>query len=77
MREGQRGRPAGTTVVGSEAGARGREENLESCGRVCVTLPGSLRMGRCRLDLAPITSVTAERGGYFVATTDRKSVATK
>ena len=38
VREGQRGRPAGTTVVGSKASARGREENLESGGRVCVTL---------------------------------------
>ena len=34
-----------------------------SGGRVCVTLPGSLQMGWCRLDLSPITSVTAERGG--------------
>ena len=50
--------------VGSGAGAQGREEKLGSRGRVCVTLPGSLRMGRCRLDSAPITSVTAERGGW-------------
>ena len=45
------GRPEGTAGgsdgVGGEAGARGREENLGSGGRVCVTLPGSLRMGRC------------------------------
>ena len=45
-------------------GRRARKEggNLGTVGRICATLQGSLRVGRCRLDSAPTTSVTAERG---------------
>ena len=47
---GPGGTASGSDGVGGEAGARGwkGEKNLGTGGRVCVTLPGSLRMGRCR-----------------------------
>ena len=50
-----------------EAGASGGGGGkLDNVSRVCVSVPDDLRVGRCRLDLAPITfvtGVTADRGG--------------
>ena len=69
----QRGRAGGGgTKKGKskgEAGAsggdiRGRGKKKEPVGRVCVYIRGSLRVGRCRLVLAPITSVTGVTVGW-------------
>ena len=65
VRAGQGGQQAGATAHGArQAREGGRGQNLGTGSRVCETIPGSLRMGQCRLDSAPITSVTAERGGW-------------
>ena len=40
---------------------RGDKKNLGNVGRTCTTIPGGLRVGRCRLDLARTSFVTAER----------------
>ena len=55
------GGPAGTASGSDgergEASAQGmRGKNLGTVGRICATLPGSLRVGRCRLDSAPTHS---------------------
>ena len=41
--------------AGASGGGRGKLENVS---RVCVSVPEFLQVGRCRLDLAPITFVT-------------------
>ena len=63
MRAGQSGRPAGTATLGAgQANEDG--ENSDPLVGWCVNLLGGLRMGLCRLVSAPITSATAERGGW-------------
>ena len=67
-RNGESG-PAGTErrrkrqigEAGASGGGRGKLENVS---RVCVTVPDVLRVGRCRLDSAPITLVTGVTADY-------------
>ena len=51
MRADQAGRQAGATAHGErQAREGGGGKNLGTVGRICATLPGSLLVGRCRLD---------------------------
>ena len=63
QRQEQRERAGGDrTKEGTANRGGGREQGgmgkLENDSRVCVSVPDVLRVGRCRLDLAPITFVT-------------------
>ena len=58
MRAGQRGRHAGENNEREMQARAGGQGKLGTVGRAYDTVPGVLRVGRCRLDSAPTTFAT-------------------
>ena len=58
----QRGRHAGENGERATQARAGGQGKIRTVGGACATVPGVLRVGRCRLDSAPTTLATDETG---------------